>query len=191
MTGSLITQKKIAKIFKQQVIEVGFEKVTIAKIMKASEMRRQTFYDYFQDKYELVDWIFRQEAIEKIEDNLSYEGWEVIVGNLLAYFEENQIFYRKILFFDGQNSFQEYYTQHLTALIHHVLVLKSVENDVVKSEDRAFLEDFYANAFVSLTIKWLLLGCETPAAIFARKMKLAFLMGFEEKEVNLNDTKKS
>ncbi|WP_245676937.1 dihydroxyacetone kinase transcriptional activator DhaS [Enterococcus rivorum] len=181
MTGSLITQKKIAKVFKQLVIEIGFEKVTIAKIMLASGMRRQTFYDYFQDKYELVDWIFRQEAIEKIEDNLAYEGWEIIVENLLKYFEENQVFYRKVLFFDGQNSFQEYYTRHLEALIHQVLVLKKIENEEVEQSDHQFLEEFYANAFVTLTIKWLLSGCKVSAELFARKMKLAFLMGFEEK----------
>lgn len=183
MTGSLITQKKIAKIFKQQVIEIGFEKVTIAKIMQASNMRRQTFYDYFQDKYELVDWIFQQEAMEKIEDNLAYEGWEIIVENLLKYFEENQVFYRKILFFDGQNSFQEYYTQHIKALIHQVLVLKKVGNQEIGKEEQRFLEDFYASAFVSITVKWLFAGCEDSAIEFSSKMKLAFLMGFEEKIV--------
>lgn len=184
MIGSLITQKKIAKIFKQVVIEVGFEKVTIAKIMQASGMRRQTFYDYFQDKYELVDWIFRQEAMEKIEDNLAYEGWEVIVENLLEYFQENQLFYRKILLFEGQNSFHEYYTQHLEVLIHQVLVLKKIENETIGPEEQRFLENFYANAFVSLTVKWLLSGCESSAALFSRKMKLAFLMSFEEKELD-------
>ncbi|MGX7245403.1 dihydroxyacetone kinase transcriptional activator DhaS [Enterococcus quebecensis] len=182
MTGSLITKKKIAKVFKKLVTDIGFEKVTIAKIMQESHMRRQTFYDYFQDKYELVDWIFQQEAIEKIEDNLTYEGWQVIVENLFAYFEENQIFYRKILLFDGQNSFQEYYTRHLKVLINQVLVVKYEPEDGIKESDRLFLENFYASAFVSLTTKWIVEGCKTESRCFAEQMKLAFLMGFKEKQ---------
>ncbi|MBO0441279.1 dihydroxyacetone kinase transcriptional activator DhaS [Candidatus Enterococcus ikei] len=180
MTGSLITKKKIAKVFKKLVAEIGFEKVTIAKIMQESKMRRQTFYDYFQDKYELADWIFQQEAIEKIEDNLAYEGWQVIVENLFVYFEENQIFYRKILLFEGQNSFQEYYTQHLKLLISQVLVVKQ-KPDTIEESDRLFLEEFYANAFVSLTTKWIIEGCKVDSYQFAEQMKIAFLMAFEEK----------
>lgn len=180
MTGSLITKKKIAKTFKKLVAQIGFEKVTIAKIMQESHMRRQTFYDYFQDKYELVDWIFQQEAIEKIEDNLAYEGWAVIVENLFIYFEENQIFYRKILLFEGQNSFQDYYTQHLKVLISHVLVVKDRSVGALEESDRLFLEEFYANAFVSLTTKWIIGGCKNDPQQFAEQMKIAFLMGFDE-----------
>lgn len=106
MTGSLITKKKIAKVFKKLVAQSGFEKVTIAKIMQESNMRRQTFYDHFQDKFDLVDWIFQQEAIEKIEDNLAYEGWQVIVENLFIYFEENQLFYRNVLLLKGKIRFK-------------------------------------------------------------------------------------
>ncbi|MBO0474144.1 hypothetical protein IGL98_000061 [Enterococcus sp. DIV0840] len=182
MTGSLITKKKIAKTFKKLVAQIGFEKVTIAKIMQESHMRRQTFYDYFQDKYELVDWIFQQEAIEKIEDNLAYEGWQVIVENLFIYFEENQVFYRKILTFEGQNSFQDYYTQHLKGLIHQVLVVKKQKDKRVDEADRLFLEEFYANAFVSLTTKWIIDGCKIDSHCFAEQMKIAFLMGFEERQ---------
>ena len=181
MTGSLITKKKIAKVFKKLVSDSGFEKVTIAKIMQESNMRRQTFYDYFQDKYELADWIFQQEAIEKIEDNLAYEGWQVIVENLFVYFEENQLFYRKILLFEGQNSFQEYYTQHLEVLISQVLVIKDQSSGGMKKSDRLFLEEFYANAFVSLTTKWIIEGCKVDAHRFSEQMKFAFLIGFEEK----------
>lgn len=182
MTGSLITKKKIAKEFKKLVAQIGFEKVTIAKIMQESNMRRQTFYDYFQDKFDLADWIFQQEAIEKIEDNLAYEGWQVIVENLFIYFEENQLFYRKILLFEGQNSFQEYYTQHLKVLISQVLVVKQTSKDSIKESERLFLEEFYANAFVSLTTKWIIEGCKTDSHQFAEQMKIAFLMSFEEKQ---------
>ncbi|MGM0218984.1 dihydroxyacetone kinase transcriptional activator DhaS [Enterococcus sp. AZ126] len=181
MTGSLITKKKIAKTFKKLVAQIGFEKVTIAKIMQESHIRRQTFYDYFQDKYDLVDWIFQQEAIEKIEDNLAYEGWKVILENLFVYFEENQLFYRNILLFEGQNSFQESYTQHLKVLIRHVLVVKSEPKVLLKESDHLFLEEFYANALVSLTTKWIIGGCKVDSQRFAEQMKIAFLMGFEER----------
>lgn len=175
MAGSLITKKKIAKVFKKLVVDTGFDKVSISEIMKATDMRRQTYYDHFQDKYELIDWIFQQEAIEKIEDNLAYESWQKILEDLFVYFEENQAFYRNILSFEGQNSFQEYYTQHMKKLIHQMLE-KKLTHLMISEEEQLFLEDFYANAYMVMTTKWILGGCQIKSCDFARQMQLALLI---------------
>lgn len=44
------TKQKTAQIFKQQVEQKGFEHVSVAQLMHQAQMRRQSFYDHFEDK---------------------------------------------------------------------------------------------------------------------------------------------
>lgn len=169
MAESMIVKKKFSKAFKQLVVEIGFEKVTISKIMLAANIRRQTYYNHFQDKYDLTDWIFQQEAIEKIADNLAYEDWMTTLQDLFVYFEENKRFYCNVLSFQGQNSFQEYYVEHLKGLISKMLDIKWGDNSK-KKENREFIEEFYATAFMAMTTKWMSEGCKPSGREFANNM---------------------
>ena len=85
MSGSIITQKKIADAFKQVLYQSDLESITVSQLMKQAKMRRQTFYDYFLDKYDLVNWIFQQELTEIINDNIGYRNWKDILGLLVEY----------------------------------------------------------------------------------------------------------
>ncbi|WP_428933100.1 TetR family transcriptional regulator [Lactiplantibacillus pentosus] len=41
--------------FQGLVEDKGFKRVSITLIMKRAEVRRPTFYDYFKDKYDLLE----------------------------------------------------------------------------------------------------------------------------------------
>ncbi|GHN20963.1 hypothetical protein ME784_14780 [Lactobacillus delbrueckii] len=45
----------ISQVFKDDVAKNGFNHVSVAKIMKQSGIRRQTFYENFKDKFDLLD----------------------------------------------------------------------------------------------------------------------------------------
>ncbi|UUX33430.1 hypothetical protein [Fundicoccus culcitae] len=97
MSHSIITKKRIAKEFKQLVIADGLQAMSISTLMKNIGMRRQSFYNYFIDKYDLVDWIFQQENTELIDDNIEYSRWEEIIVNLINHFKLNRMFLNKCL----------------------------------------------------------------------------------------------
>ena len=44
---SYVVQKKIANVFKKQVSKNGFDHVSVSSIMRATNIRRQTFYECF------------------------------------------------------------------------------------------------------------------------------------------------
>ena len=64
MATSLITKKRIAKSFKKLLTEQAFEKISVRQIMEDAGIRRQTFYNHFLDKYELLEWIFQPSSLE-------------------------------------------------------------------------------------------------------------------------------
>ncbi|EGP69693.1 putative dihydroxyacetone kinase regulator-like protein [Streptococcus mitis SK1080] len=72
MASSLITKKRIAKAFRDLLTTREFDKISIVDIMESAGIRRQTFYNHFLDKYELLDWIFENDLTEYITNNLDF-----------------------------------------------------------------------------------------------------------------------
>ena len=48
----------------------GFAKTTISDIVQQAGLAKGTFYLYFKDKYDLVNWIFDTEFLQSIRDKL-------------------------------------------------------------------------------------------------------------------------
>ncbi len=103
MKKSIITQKIIAKSFKDLMQSNAYHQISVSDIMQVAKIRRQTFYNYFQNQEEFLSWIFENDFAELINDNLDYYGWQKELLLLLRYLDENQIFYQKIFFlFNGK-----------------------------------------------------------------------------------------
>ena len=58
--------KRLAESFKELELVEPIEKITIKEITDKAGVIRPTFYNHFQDKYELLEWIIRTEILEPI-----------------------------------------------------------------------------------------------------------------------------
>lgn len=56
------TRYIFAQSIKELMASQTLDKMTVTDIVKRSGMTRQTFYRYFQDKYDLVNWYFEKLA---------------------------------------------------------------------------------------------------------------------------------
>lgn len=59
MSNANITKEAIANTMKQLMEETPFDHITTADIINRCGISRKTFYYHFQDKYDLVNWIFQ------------------------------------------------------------------------------------------------------------------------------------
>ncbi|SFO71400.1 transcriptional regulator, TetR family [Halolactibacillus alkaliphilus] len=162
MTTSIITQKMIAQALKELMIDKAFQKISVSDIMKQCTMRRQTFYYHFQDKYELLAWIYQSDTKEQINDFLDYERWDTILYQLFVYFYDHQKFYKNALSITEQNDFSEYLYEELHALFTHVI--KDLTHEDLPTQID-FQARFFAYGFVGLTKDWLISGCKTSPEI--------------------------
>lgn len=174
MSDSLITKKVIAKSLKNKLEEKEFLKITVSDIMNDCQIRRQTFYDHFQDKYELLEWIFKQEITETIEDNLTYERWDRIVLRIFEYLEDNQKFYQKALAFDGQNSFKEVFTTYVYDLLQATYQQMQRQDTEPKISINEFETLFFTKGFVEICVDWVLEGCKQSSTEMANQMVQLF-----------------
>ena len=57
------TDRLLADSFKELAQIKPVEKITIKEITDKAGVIRPTFYNHFQDKYELLEWIIREEIL--------------------------------------------------------------------------------------------------------------------------------
>ena len=78
--------KLLAESFKELGLTEPIDKITIKEITDKAGVIRPTFYNHFQDKYELLEWIIRTEILEPImplfQGGFIKEGFTLIFTNV-------------------------------------------------------------------------------------------------------------
>ncbi|EEM18206.1 Transcriptional regulator, TetR [Bacillus pseudomycoides DSM 12442] len=172
MTSSIISKKIIANSLKKLMETEPFHKISVSDIMLNCQMRRQTFYYHFKDKFELLSWIYKEETKENIIDFLDYEKWENIFDLLFDYFYQNQCFYRNAFKVIEQNSFNYYLFEHTKNLylkiIDELLIGCKLAISEVKKDT---LASFYSHGFVGTIKDWIENHCAIDPSIMSSMMK--------------------
>jgi probable dihydroxyacetone kinase regulator len=172
MTSSIITKKIIAKSLKNLMETQPFHKISVSDIMQDCQMRRQTFYYHFQDKYELLGWIYKEETKENITDFIEYEKWENIFNQLFEYFYQNQLFYRNAFKVAEQNSFNEYLFEHTKNLYIKIIDELLANSRLIVSEERkSLIASFFSHGFVGTLKDWIENGCIVDSSIMSSLIK--------------------
>lgn len=149
MADSNITKRALAQAMKALMAEGPFSKISVGDICARCGMNRKSFYYHFQDKYDLVNWIFYTEFILNLERNSSESGWGFL-KSICNYFYEEQDFYRSALQIQGQNSFREYFTQ-----VMEPFVMRFLHQLLSNIRDYEFAMTFLTDAFLASMIRWL------------------------------------
>lgn len=153
MSNANITKDAIANAMKQLMEEVPFDHITTADIIKRCGISRKTFYYHFQDKYELVNWIFSVEVIDGILKNTTIDNLADCYLNLCRYIQDNKIFCTNALNASGQNCFIQFLYGYVEKQIN-ILCKDAIDEKILSSDDIKFLVDFYYYAFIGVFKTW-------------------------------------
>ncbi|AOM81818.1 dihydroxyacetone kinase transcriptional activator DhaS [Salisediminibacterium beveridgei] len=171
MTHSLITKKIIARSLKDLMEQKAFAKISVRDIMACADLRRQTFYYHFQDKYELLTWIYEDETRENSIDFFQYDDPERIFDHLLHYVYDNRTFYEKAIQVHEQNGFFQALTSHMEAL-YRTLISEWAKQDGFRMENDQvdLLVRFYSRGFTGVVENWLIGGCREDPVVIAKEL---------------------
>ncbi|WP_056988853.1 TetR/AcrR family transcriptional regulator C-terminal domain-containing protein [Lacticaseibacillus camelliae] len=166
------TKDEIARVTKQLVITMPFKAITVTTIMAATHMRRQTFYDHFRDKYEVLGYIYRTEIDARVWYCGDYRRWPDTLHRMVQYFTANRLFYQKALAIDDQNAPSDYIQHHLHDMIDHILRdLATHEKIVMTPSYQGFVTQMLvANAFT--TIQLLLADSRSDASTVEENLRV-------------------
>lgn len=172
MSDSLITKKAIATSIKELMRKKDLQKISVADIVEHCGINRQTFYYHFQDKYDLVNWIYYNEVVSAVTRNRTYEDWRGVVQDILNNMKQEQHFYMNALNVTGQNAFQDYFFDVTKSLLLEVID-EIEENKGIEQQDKDFIAEFYAYGLVSIAVQWARSGMkQTPDEMVRRLSNL-------------------
>lgn len=104
MKKSEQTKRELAAAFKELLEQMPFEKINVSDIATQTGLSRKSFYYHFRDKYDLVSGIFQWEFLQHHAETEP----KVWMEALCDYLHEHRDFYRKVMEYEGQNSFIEF-----------------------------------------------------------------------------------
>ena len=139
------------------------EKITIKEITDKAGVIRPTFYNNFQAKYELLEWIVREELMEPamplFNNGMMREG----ITFLFTAMENEKEFYVKAVRLEGQNSFVD--------MMRHAvqeIILERINTDTEHEWAKytwmtpELIAEYYAHMACSIAVRWIDDGMRVP-----------------------------
>lgn len=162
------TKKALAASLKKLLLTKPLNKITINDITKDCEINRMTFYYHFKDIYDLVEWIFIEEASVALEEKKTYDTWMQGMLNIYEWVLENKLLIVNVYHSVNREPLERYLYKVTYDLVYGV-VEEKVSNMPVPEEDKEFIADFYKYAFVGGMLNWIKEGMkEEPQWIVKR-----------------------
>ncbi|GHN34159.1 TetR family transcriptional regulator [Lactobacillus delbrueckii] len=129
----------ISQVFKDEVAKNGFNHVSVAKIMKQSGIRRQTFYENFKDKFDLLDYTIKSMMENDIESNIGYLDWEGIIFLVFYGIELNKKFYESVYESQTEVDVVGEISSHIAVLLKQIIEEEGADFD---QQAKDFVETF-------------------------------------------------
>ena len=144
---------RLAEAMKTCMRTMPVEKITVKEIVQECGTTRQTFYRYFLDKYDLINWYFDKILLESFEH--MGEGTTVYEGlcKKFQYIEEDKLFFKAAFRNDQQNCLREHDFQLILAFYTRQIEEKTKEPI---SENLRFLLEMYCQGSIYMTVQWVL-----------------------------------
>jgi probable dihydroxyacetone kinase regulator len=162
---SKITKKALAASLKKLLAERPLDKITVIDIVNDCEVNRQTFYYHFQDIYDLLEWVYLNEATKALDGKNTYDTWQQGFYYIFEYVQSNREFV-----LNTYNSVSRDYLENFLYKETYALLIGVIEEKAkgmqIKQSDKDFIANFYKYAFVGLMLDWIRKGMkENPSYI--------------------------
>ncbi len=117
MGGKVITQDAIALQVKELLRKRPIDKISVTTICDNIGIDRKTFYRYFKDKYDVIDWIYYHDFFKDMQPQPEWNIWDYFT-EITKQLHTDPTFYANAFKIKGQNSFRDYGTELLIPIIH-------------------------------------------------------------------------
>jgi AcrR family transcriptional regulator len=132
----------------------SLESIKIKDLLEYTHISKQSFYNYFLDKNDLIQYIYLSKIIPLFHDSKQeihfYESMVEVFKNMRKY----HYFMKQALLMEGQNCLKDYIYEHCQQFdlaFHQARYGKKKMSEALR-----FATIYHANASSSMTISWVL-----------------------------------
>lgn len=161
MANSNITKKALAQSLKELGASKILDKITVADITDHCGVNRQTFYYHFNDKYELLNWIYTQELLPLTKD-LTFENWGEKLVQLFKYMKQQKPFFMNTIK-SSNNFFAEYSNKRFAELFKKAITDFNMYSHLSEKEQDIYAR-FFAYGLTGIIIDWAMKGMKEKEA---------------------------
>ena len=154
---SSVTKKALAQSLKKIASKKEINRITINDITEECDMNRQTFYYHFKDIYDLLEWIYTNEVIERIDEIEKKESWQDGFLYVFEYMLQNKKFIYNTYYSVSRDFLLNFTYKQTNVLVTRVVDEISKGNEI-KKEDKEFVINFYKYALVGMVQDWIIKG---------------------------------
>ena len=169
MSDSLITKRALAKTLKELCQYRNFEKISINDLTNKCGLNRQTFYYHFQDKYDLLQWLYYDELFADIENIITFDNWDQCLLTVLEKIYQEKDFYISTINTNEQYFYHDLY--NLAQKCFYDAITKLDVNKTVSPQEKNFFSEFYAYGIAGTVLRWIKTNMKNEPAKLAHGLK--------------------
>ena len=153
------TKYALAAALKELMTQKSFDRITIHDLTERCSIRRQSFYYHFRNVYDLLRWMFQEEAVALLRQHEGALLWQEGLLQLFRYIEDNRAVCLCALKSIGREQLKYFFQADIHAIIHRAV--EQIGTDVgaiqagVTQDDVALMTHIYVIASASVLESWL------------------------------------
>lgn len=163
------TKQMLAESLKILMQKKPLHKITIKELVTTCGVNRQTFYYHFHDIYELLGWIYRSEAVDKIAD-ISYHSWQEEIASIIEYLDSNQTFCSNTYHSLGKEHLERFLTKAFDSVFAKIVDSTTGANNL-SARDRMFIIRVYGYAISGVLQDWVGADYKPAADILSEQIR--------------------
>ena len=163
------TKKALADALKKMMVIKPIDRITVNDLVETCGVSRQTFYYHFDDVYDLLEWVFEEDANANLPREVVYDNWKQDVTLWFKYLYDNAAFALNVYNSNSRLYMLRYIKGRLGACIRSFSEIVA-ENRAIDRADFEFIVEFYSNIVVGLISQWMDQGMVLPKEITTDKV---------------------
>lgn len=164
------------------------ESITIKQLLESTHVSKQSFYNHFLDKNDLIQYIYVTKIIPDFHDPLKEINFFESMVEVFKRMKKYHQFMKQALLMEGQNCLKDYIFKHCKEFdlqFHQKRYGSQPMPDALR-----FATEYHATASSSMTISWVLsdmpTSCEEIARLITDLRGLGMEKLFEDGEIKGN-----
>jgi len=163
------TKESLADALRQMMQVKPIDKITVKDLVEICGVNRQTFYYHFDDVYDLLEWVFEEDANRVLPREVVYEHWRQDVLFFMQYLQENSAFTLNVYNSNSRLYMLRYLEEKMERCIRSFAVIVS-DGSNIDRQDFEFVVRFYAKCAIGFISRWLDLGMQLPKEITTERI---------------------
>lgn len=150
------TKKMLGNTLKNLMKEKSLNKISVSEIVNECHLNRKTFYYHFADIYDLLMWVFDEEAVEVVKCFYSLSDYEDAIYFVLDYIEKNDYLIKSTIDSIGQEGIKRFFIKDF--IDYNQTLITTIEHEVgqnLPKDIKQFLNIYISEAIAGLLLDWI------------------------------------